>query len=63
MSEYSKRRYVTCIWQIKEVGNLDYVSTWYRKSAELIQNTKVEVALVSTNSITQGGKWLFFGKI
>jgi len=40
--------------KLKGVGNLDYVSAWYRKSAELIQDTTVEVALVSTNSITQG---------
>jgi hypothetical protein len=35
-------------------GILDYVSGWYIKSAELIQSTKIKVAFVSTNSITQG---------
>ena len=37
------------------VGNLDYVSAWYKKSAELMKvNTNIRAALVSTNSITQG---------
>ncbi|MCB1194333.1 MAG: class I SAM-dependent DNA methyltransferase [Leptospiraceae bacterium] len=35
-------------------GILDYVSCWYKKSAELIQDSKIKVSFVSTNSITQG---------
>jgi len=35
-------------------GNLDYVSAWYLKASEFIQETKIEVCFVSTNSITQG---------
>ena len=35
-------------------GNLDYVSCWYKKSADMISGTAVRTALVSTNSITQG---------
>ena len=35
-------------------GDLDYVTAWYVKAAEFIQNTKIKVAFVSTNSITQG---------
>ena len=35
-------------------GILDYVASWYIKAAQLIQNTKIKVAFVSTNSITQG---------
>lgn len=38
----------------KNVGNLDFVSAWYKKSCEYIDGTNVEVALVSTNSICQG---------
>ena len=34
--------------------NIDYVAGWYYKASELIQNTNVRCALVSTNSITQG---------
>jgi hypothetical protein len=35
-------------------GVLDYVSNWFLKAAKFIENTKVKVAFVSTNSITQG---------
>lgn len=38
----------------KNVGNLDYVCGWYRKAAELMQESPIRTALVSTNSITQG---------
>ena len=34
--------------------NIDYVSGWYFKAAQYIQNTGSRVAFVSTNSITQG---------
>jgi hypothetical protein len=33
---------------------LDYVTSWYVKSAEFITNSKIKVAFVSTNSICQG---------
>ncbi len=33
---------------------LDYVTCWYKKSAEFIQGTRCEVAFVSTNSVCQG---------
>ena len=39
---------------IKGVGVLDYVTCWYVKAAQLIQNTNTKVAFVSTNSISQG---------
>lgn len=38
----------------KNAGNLDYVTCWHRKAAEFIQGTRIEVAFVSTNSISQG---------
>ncbi len=34
--------------------NLDYVAAWYFKAAVYMQETSIETALVSTNSITQG---------
>ena len=34
--------------------NIDYVAGWYYKSSEYIQGSSISVALVSTNSITQG---------
>ena len=37
------------------VGDLDYVACWYKKAADLMAGTKTRAALVSTNSITQGG--------
>lgn len=36
------------------VGNLDYVSCWYKKAADYMKGTNIEAALVSTNSICQG---------
>lgn len=54
MSSAQKEDMIHVFGKLKGVGNLDYVSAWYRKSAELIQDTSVQVALVSTNSITQG---------
>ncbi len=36
------------------VGNLDYVTAWYKKACDYIDKTKVECAFVSTNSISQG---------
>ena len=38
----------------KTAGKIDYVSGWYWKAAQLMQNTAVRTAFVSTNSITQG---------
>ncbi len=35
-------------------GVMDYVSAWFYKSAQFIQNTKIKVGLVATNSISQG---------
>ncbi len=39
---------------IKAHGLLDYVTAWYVKAAEYIQDTAIRCAFVSTNSITQG---------
>ena len=38
----------------KNVGNLDYVSCWYKKCSDLLKDTNIRAALVSTNSISQG---------
>ena len=38
----------------KNAGNLDYVSCWYKKAVDLMQNTNIRTALVSTNSVSQG---------
>ena len=38
----------------KNAGILDFVTAWYKKAAEYIQGTLIEVGFVSTNSICQG---------
>lgn len=40
--------------KLKGAGNLDYVACWYKKAADFIKDTIIQVAFVSTNSITQG---------
>ncbi|HET8581341.1 MAG TPA: DNA methyltransferase [Candidatus Paceibacterota bacterium] len=43
------------VWgDTKGAGVLDFVSAWYKKAADLIAGTRITVAFVSTNSITQG---------
>lgn len=39
---------------VKGAGVLDYVTAWYIRASQYIQNTKIKVAFVSTNSISQG---------
>ena len=39
---------------IKGAGVLDYVTAWYIKAAQLIQETQIRASFVSTNSISQG---------
>ena len=40
---------------VNKAGILDYVACWYKKAAVYIRNnSKIKVAFVSTNSITQG---------
>ena len=38
----------------KTAGKIDYVAGWYYKASNLMQNTPIRTAFVSTNSITQG---------
>ena len=38
----------------KALGYLDFVACWFWKGAQYIQNSRAELALVSTNSICQG---------
>ncbi len=38
----------------KGAGKIDYVAAWYFKAAQLMQETEIRTALVSTNSVTQG---------
>lgn len=38
----------------KNTGNLDYVCGWYKKASDLMIDSAIKTALVSTNSISQG---------
>lgn len=51
----------------KNIGDIDYVTSWFYRAAEYIQGTSIRVGLVATNSITQGEQvplvWgLLFGR-
>lgn len=54
MNESQKEDISNIFKGVKGAGNLDYVSCWYKKATNYIDCTKIEVAFVSTNSITQG---------
>ena len=54
MDETQRQDLLSVFKEAKGVGVMDYVSTWYIKAAELIQNSNIKVAFVSTNSISQG---------
>lgn len=42
------------VWGEQYEGYLDYVTTWFKKSADLLHNRPGEFAFVATNSIAQG---------
>ena len=49
---------------LKGYGVLDFVTAWYWKAVKYLRNTQIKVALVSTNSITQGEQvGLFWGPL
>lgn len=54
MSADQKTEAVAIFGDINLSNSIDYVGAWYFKAAELIQQHDIHVALVSTNSITQG---------
>ena len=54
MSQNQRDSIVHMFGNTQGSGILDYVSGWYIKAAKFIQNTKIKVAFVSTNSIVQG---------
>ncbi len=50
-----KETLINCFGKkVKGVGNLDYVTAWFIKSARYIQNTNIQCGFVATNSISQG---------
>lgn len=54
MNKYQKEDMLCVFGKIKKLGDLDYVSAWYKKAYDYIDGTRIKVAFVSTNSITQG---------
>jgi hypothetical protein len=54
MNKIQKESLIKVFDNAKNTGDLDYVTGWYLKAARYIQNTKIKVAFVSTNSIVQG---------
>lgn len=54
MNQSQRNQIVKQFDNIEGSGVLDYVTGWYIKAAKYIQNTKIKVAFVSTNSIVQG---------
>ena len=54
MSAKQKKEAVDIFGEFKLSSSIDYVGAWYFKACELIKGTRIKVALVSTNSITQG---------
>lgn len=43
------------VWGRKDIGRLDYVTAWYKKSSDLLQDrVGSSFAFVSTNSVAQG---------
>lgn len=57
MQDSQQKREVEDIFgHIEDVQDLDYVTCWYKKAAQYIQGTQIEVGFVSTNSICQGSQ-------
>jgi hypothetical protein len=54
MNREQKAEVETVFENMKNCGILDYVTAWYKKAAVYIQETQIEAAFVSTNSICQG---------
>jgi len=56
--QYRNKEQTEDLWLVfgdmSKAGKLDYVCCWYKKAVEYIQDTKIQVAFVSTNSIVQG---------
>jgi len=54
MSKKQKNDLINTFESADNIGVLDYVTAWYVKAAKYIQNTRIIVGFVSTNSIVQG---------
>jgi hypothetical protein len=54
MNATQKKEVEVIFEKMNKYGFLDYVTCWYKKAAQYIQETDIETAFVSTNSICQG---------
>ena len=54
VSKSQKEELLDLFGKKSNAGILDYVSGWYAKAANLIEQSQIKCAFVSTNSITQG---------
>lgn len=54
MNEVQRAELTAICPDLSGVGLLDYVAGWYLKAADIIRETFIKTAFVSTNSITQG---------
>ena len=54
MSKEQKDDLFGIFGKAKGAGDMDYVTCWYKKAADYMLGTKIEAALVSTNSLSQG---------
>ena len=54
MTKDQKAEMEYVLGNVNGVGEMDYVAAWYYKATDLIQNSNISVAFVSTNSICQG---------
>lgn len=53
-SKEQKKEMEAIFINVSGSGIMDYVTAWYIKAAQYIQNTSIKAAFVSTNSISQG---------
>ncbi|MCT7486691.1 N-6 DNA methylase [Aliarcobacter cryaerophilus] len=54
LNSNQRKEMETIFSNVKNGKVLDYVAAWYLKASKYIQNRKIKVAFVSTNSIVQG---------
>jgi hypothetical protein len=54
MNKAQKDGLIKVFDNVKNIGDLDYVTGWYIKASKYIQDSKIIVGFVSTNSIVQG---------
>ena len=58
-----QKKELMAVWEnAKGIGNLDYVTGWYKQAAGLMKGSHIRAAFVSTNSITQGEQVPVFWK-